>query len=340
MKAQRYRRFSAWMLAGVIFTTTALPEDTPDSKPTPADSIELIIRMDDLGFCHGVNQALKRVLETGVCTSISVMVNSPWLLEAAEILKQHPEVSVGVHLVLNCEWREYRLGPVSPAGEVPTLVDSFGHFFGTRAELMANRPNLAEVEKELRAQLDRGLQVGLNISYCDYHMGTAISTQEFREIVEKLAKEYKLAMSGYFGEQNAPNVYTPPPDQKLDWGVGIIESLPPGRHLMLFHPGTDTPEMAAMTDLNAGGVKQMSKHRQAEADVLCSPEFQSALKKRGIKLLGYRELHETELSRMKRPNDSMPYADAVNWGIQEINKRAKQADKDKQPGVVKDPYSM
>ena len=62
---------------------------------------ELIIRMDDMGFCHGANMAFKRVLEEGTATSVSLMVNSPWLGEAVEILEQHPEVSVGVHLTLN-----------------------------------------------------------------------------------------------------------------------------------------------------------------------------------------------------------------------------------------------
>lgn len=61
-------------------------------------SPRLIIRCDDIGFCHGVNMAFKRVAEAGMVSSVSVIVNTPWLDEAVEILKQHPEISVGIHL--------------------------------------------------------------------------------------------------------------------------------------------------------------------------------------------------------------------------------------------------
>ena len=72
--------------------------------------------------------------------------------ETVEILKRHPEVSVGVHVCLNSEWTPYRWGPVLPAKEVPSLVDEWGHFFGTRKDMLANKPDMDEVEKEIRAQ--------------------------------------------------------------------------------------------------------------------------------------------------------------------------------------------
>ncbi len=290
------------------------------ANPTAADAasvadttpLELVIRIDDLGYCHAANLGLKRVLEEGVCTSVSVMVSSPWFNQCVEILKQHPNVSVGVHLTLNCEWREYRLGPVLHPTDVPSLVDEFGHFKGTRAALMAAEPKLDEVERELEAQIKRGLQSGLKISYVDYHMGAAVGAREFQQIVEKLARKYDLGISRYFSESYAANVYHPAPQDKLDCAIEIINNLPStGRHLMVFHPGADTPEMAAMTDMNPGGVTEMSKHRQAETDVLCHPRFINAIKERGIKLVGYAELREQGLDRMTRPFEAPPYAEVV-----------------------------
>ena len=38
-----------------------------------------------MGFCHGANEAFARVLDHGVCTSVSVIVNTPWLDEAVAI---------------------------------------------------------------------------------------------------------------------------------------------------------------------------------------------------------------------------------------------------------------
>src|ERR1700704_1270392 len=40
-----------------------------------ANGPRLIIRTDDIGFCHGVNMAFKRVAERGMVSSASVIVN-------------------------------------------------------------------------------------------------------------------------------------------------------------------------------------------------------------------------------------------------------------------------
>jgi predicted glycoside hydrolase/deacetylase ChbG (UPF0249 family) len=268
----------------------------------------LIVRVDDTGFCHAANMALKRILQEGICTSASVIVAAPWLDEAVEILRAHPEVSVGVHLTLNCEWKEYRWGPVLPRGEVPSLVDQYGKLFGTRAELMANKPKTEEVAKELRAQIELALRKGLPISYLDYHMGAAMATREFQEVVENLAREYQLGISQYFGETYAPSVYREPPEGKLAKSLEIIRGMnEPKLYHFVVHPGMNTPEMAAMTDLNATGVKPMAAHRQAETDMLCDPSFRRAIEESGIGLVGYAELKAAGLDRMKRPWLADPY---------------------------------
>ena len=160
----------------------------------------VIIHTDDIGMCHSVNVAAKQVLETGIPVSMSVMVPCPWFVEAAEMLKKYPNVSVGIHLTLNSEWKQYRWGPVTGARAVPTLVDSVGLFFPSRTALYGNKPNLGEIETELRAQIDKALRAGLKIDYLDYHMGAAVQTLETRAIVEKLAAEYNLGISRYYDE--------------------------------------------------------------------------------------------------------------------------------------------
>src|SRR5687767_11983158 len=65
------------------------------------DKIRLIVRADDFGFSHASNMALEKLLNDGVITAASVIVNTGWLDETVEILKRHPQVSVGVHVCLN-----------------------------------------------------------------------------------------------------------------------------------------------------------------------------------------------------------------------------------------------
>lgn len=287
----------------------AASTDAPQTRPAAGGTgAGLIVRMDDIGFCHGVNLAAERILKEGVCTCVSVIVNTPWLDEAVEILKRHPEVSVGVHLTLNAEWREYRWGPVLPYSEVPSLVDRDGRFFPSRQAFFANNPRTDEVEKELRAQIELARRKGLPITYLDYHMGTAMSTPELQQVVERLAAEFKLGISQYFGETYAPTVYRAAPEQKLTAALEIIAQMTEPRvYLFVLHPGTDSPEMAAMTDLNPTGVRPMAAHRQAEADLLCNPEFKAAVRQRGLQLIGYRELAARGLDHMQRPWVAEPY---------------------------------
>src|ERR671925_2101453 len=145
----------------------------------PAAAESLIIRTDDIGMSHSVNMAMQRLVGTGMPVSVSVLFVCPWYQEAVEILKQHPQVAVGIHLALNSEWKNYRWGPVAGGSAVPSLVDENGFFFPSADALYQHKPVLAEVEKELRAQIDRGLRSGLRIDYVDAHMGTATQWPEF-----------------------------------------------------------------------------------------------------------------------------------------------------------------
>ena len=277
---------------------------SPAVRAQTASAPTLIIRTDDAGMSHSVNMALQRLIQTGYPLSVSVMFPTPWYLETVSILKQHPEVSVGIHLTLNSEWRNYRWGPVTGREAVPTLCDSNGYFFQSAEALHANHPDLGQVEKELRAQIDRALKSGLKIDYVDYHMGTAVEYPEFREIVEKLAHEYSLGMMGYFGDSTADPQYRADPANKADSLVALVNRLQSGGvTVVVTHVGIDDAELGALIDMNtAEPLADMSKNRQGELTGLTSPRFAQALKDRHIHLITYRELIGKQgLQTMRRP---------------------------------------
>jgi len=256
-----------------------------------AGQTQLLIRCDDLGMTHAVNQAFKKVAATGLPLSASVMFVCPWYQEAVAMLREMPQVAVGVHLTLNAEWQNYRWGPLCGGKTVPSLVDTCGYFFPSRQALFDNQPRLEECELELRAQIERALRSGLRIDYVDYHMGTAVSTPELRTLVEQLAREYHLGISRYFGEKDARGVYSIAPAEKADSLVQCIKQLTPGQvNLLVCHIGQAGTEMDALLDLNPHGLKDMSRHRQAECDALCSSKFHKALRRQKIQLVTYRDL--------------------------------------------------
>ena len=265
----------------------------------------MLIRCDDAGMCHAVNMAIREVIGTGMPVSVSVMFACPWYQEAVEILRGRENISVGVHLTLNAEWKNYRWGPVAGRSAVPSLVDSEGLFFPSRAALFAHSPDPAEVERELRAQIGRALRCGLKIDYLDYHMSAAVSTPELRRIVERLAREYRLGISRYFREEDLQGWYAVPVEAKKDTLLRLAGSVAGGPvRLLVFHVGLESPEMDALVDLNPFGPGKMSAHRQAELRALTSPEFQKLLKDKGVRLETYADLiREFGLDRMRAPAD-------------------------------------
>lgn len=68
----------------------------PGSAP-----VYLIIRADDGGMSHSVNMALERLIDSGLPVSVSVMFPTPWWQETVDMLRRHPNVSVGIHLTLD-----------------------------------------------------------------------------------------------------------------------------------------------------------------------------------------------------------------------------------------------
>jgi predicted glycoside hydrolase/deacetylase ChbG (UPF0249 family) len=284
-------------------STTRVVEADPAPRAANAQPTYLIIRSDDAGMSHSVNLGLQRLIESGLPVSISVMFPTPWYQETVELLKRHPSVSVGIHLTLNSEWKNYRWGPVLGRTAVPSLVDADGYFFPAADTLYRNHPDLQEVERELRAQVERALRSGLKIDYVDYHMGTVMGHPEFRAITERLAREFSLGMSGYFGEANHDPQYWAAPPAKLDSLLVMVDRLQPGLNLVVTHVGIDDAELGALLDMNTSNpLPDMSKHRQGELDALTSQRFSDALKARNIRVMTYRELVAMQgLQVMRRP---------------------------------------
>src|SRR5438128_12558842 len=268
--------------------------------------VYLIIRTDDAGMSHSVNLALQRLIDARLPISVSVMFPCPWYQETVEILKRHPEVSVGIHLTLNSEWKNYRWGPVLGRTAVPSLVDGDGYFFPSSEARHQNHSKLQEVEKELRAQIERALHSGLKIDYVDYHMGTAVRYPEFRALTERLAREYGLGMSQYFGDIRHDSQYSAAPPAKNDSLVAMVNRLQPRFNLVVTHVGIDNEELGALLDMNTSGpLPEMSKNRQGELNALTSPRFSEALKARNVRLITYRQLIEMQgLKSMRRPEET------------------------------------
>jgi chitin disaccharide deacetylase len=255
---------------------------------------EVLLRLDDVGMNHSVNEAVARVAETGMPFSVSLMSVGPRFDEAVTMLKKHPQVAVGVHLALNSEWRDYRWGPVSGRSTVPSLVDGNGNFLPSVDAFLASKYDLAEVEREMTAQVERALRSGLRISYVDGHMGTLRATPQLRAIQDRVAKRFGLGVSRDYGESYFTLWDVPVGSKKAALLARLAGAKRDTVNLVVLHVAERTPEMETLFDLNAPaqntGGSSVAAHRAAELDALLSPEALTQLRSGSVALITYTQL--------------------------------------------------
>lgn len=278
----------------------AAEECLPDSSCSEAESrargqVRLVVRADDMGLFESINEACIQAYTNGIVRSVEVLVSAPWFLHAARLLAQHPGLDVGIHLNLTCGCSFYGWRPLTHA---PGITDPDGFFY--RADVQGSnspphygfseiRPNMDEVERELRAQIELGLKKMPQTSHLSTHCGALGSSPELKALLARLSKEYKLPFA-------LPGARGVPVPGGFDKATGVtraallaqgLEMLKPGLYLIVEHPGFDTPEMRAINPFFGVGREDVTR-------MFTAPSVLSAVKRRGILLTSYREQYKQQ----------------------------------------------
>jgi predicted glycoside hydrolase/deacetylase ChbG (UPF0249 family) len=259
----------------------------------------LIVNCDDLGMCHAANAGVYESLRTGVATSATLMVPCPWAREASA---QYLGEDIGVHLTLNAEWDLYRWGPITQA---PSLLDGDGGFPRTTTDLW-DHADLDEVGRELRAQIERAILWGFDVSHIDSHMGALQLRPEFFDVYLELAVEFQLPirLSGASSERLVgfpfrtlaaeEGVVFPDHFLHVTNGVGsrraiekMLFDLRPGVTEVYLHPAADTSELRSLAPDWANRVDDL--HLLVHDSAL-----RARIDRSGVKLIGFRELRDLQ----------------------------------------------
>jgi predicted glycoside hydrolase/deacetylase ChbG (UPF0249 family) len=261
-----------------------------------ADTKLVIINADDLGSCHSANVGVFECLATGTATSATLMVPCPWAREASS---RYRGEDIGVHLTVNAEYELYRWGPVTHA---PSLLGGDGGFPRT-VEDVWDHADLDEVRRECRAQIERAILWGFDVSHLDAHMGTLQLRPEFFDVYLELAVEFGLplrmvspAMEHYVGfparavAADAGAVFTD--HFRYVGGVGSrqtfekdLATLRPGVTEFLLHPAVDSAELRSLAP---DWQRRVDDHR-----VICKEDWvRRTIEDAGGILVGYRPLRE------------------------------------------------
>lgn len=276
------------------FLLTAGPALRQENPP------ELVIRIDDMGAFHSVNEACIETYRDGIARSVEVMPVAAWFPEAVKMLRENPGLDVGLHLTLTSEWENVKWRPLT---HCPSLTDENGYFY----PMISPNPNypgqaltehdwdIREIEQEFRAQIELALKNIPQLSHITGHMVSTAFTKEVNDLTLRLAEEYGLSCIDRMDSGKTYDYqyigYSGPSDSFEEKEAGFIASLdklePGERYLFLDHPAYDDDEMQTVFHI---GYEDVAADRQGVTDLLTSPRVKQAIEERGIRLININQL--------------------------------------------------
>jgi chitin disaccharide deacetylase len=226
----------------------------------------LILNADDFGQSHGVNRGIIEAHERGIVTSASLMVRWPAAAEAAAYAREHPDLSLGLHLDFG-EWTCRRRGSWKSLYEVVSIDDAVGMAREAAGQLAAfqrlmrrdpthldshqhshRRPEVAHIFIQLAARLNVPLRAYTpEIRYCGSFYGQTGEGRSWPSLVSVSAL------------------------------IQELRKLPPGYTELSCHPGY------------ARDLRSMYRsERFREIRTLCAPAIREAIAEMGITLCSFR----------------------------------------------------
>jgi len=219
-----------------------------------------------------VNRGIIKSHEYGIVTSASLMVRWPAAAEAAAYAREHPELSVGLHVDL-CEWAFVNeawqpLYEVVPTDNAAAVVEEVARQLGAFRRLMGRYPthldshqHVHRTEPVLSVMRNEAQKLGVVLRGCEPG-------------VRYCGDFYGQSDKGY-----------PYPEGISVGGLEkILRNLPAGTTELGCHPGLDDHVESAYRN-----------ERGLECETLCDPRICSAIVEQAIVLCSFHD----HLSRIK-----------------------------------------
>jgi len=189
----------AVLLLGIVLRAGA---SEPGRRP-----IALLVRGDDMRHSLGVNQAMIKAHTEGIVTSASLMAPAPYFDDAVARCKAHPQLCPGIHVTLMAT---VPMRPISSPEEVSSLIAPNGFFYRGLEDFSAARPKIEEVEKEVRAQIQKCIGTGLRFVYLDWHMSSdgGGKRPDIAALFQRLCREYRLLYTHAHDAQDIDGRYS------------------------------------------------------------------------------------------------------------------------------------
>jgi len=149
----------------------------------------LIVNADDLGLAESVNRAIGVAHTDGILTSASLLANGSAFHDAANLARQLPRLSVGLHVNLS------QGKPISPVNEISTLVNAGGELhlapFQLWLGIVTRRVRLEHIQNEIKAQIRKLFESGITPTHFDGHLHVHVLPNIF-PLLTALAREFDV----------------------------------------------------------------------------------------------------------------------------------------------------
>ena len=262
---------------------------------------KLVVNADDFGFTRDVNRGIVEAHRSGILTATTLMATGAAFDDAVCLARETPALDIGVHLVL--------------VGEPPFPI--------TMAQLVrAMLLGHIRIYEELRAQVRRVLDAGLEPTHLDTHKHTHLLPPVL-DAVARLSEEYRIpwvrrpfdlplhsATRPAIGwakratsqalrvvRRRFARVLARHGCRSTDYFAGfqitgrynaaelaqLIRALPEGSTEFMCHPGICGDQLRAART-------RLKESRERELQALTSPEVRAALLVSGVQLVNYRGL--------------------------------------------------
>ena len=298
------------ILLAVLFSTCLFSQSKTIQEKLgyPKDAKLVIIHADDLGVSHSENAASIMAMQKGSVSSASIMVPCPWFPEIAAYAQSNPAVDLGLHITLTSEWKYYKWGPVTAKEKVPGLVNKNG-FLYSAIDSVYQTASAAEVETEIRNQVIRAKQFGVDPTHLDAHMGTALQRLDYFKAYLKIGHEFKIPVfiprileaglkvkfDTIVSDKDVlvDNILSASPQDFKNGFASFytngIKNLKPGLTYLIIHTAYDDEEMRAVTiDHPDWG----AAWRQEDLNFFSSPECKKVLKENNIYVITWKEIRD------------------------------------------------
>lgn len=246
---------------------------------------KIIINADDFGYLPSVNYGIIDAYKNGPVSSTTIMANMPGFNHAVDLAKDNPGLAIGLHLTISTGQ------PLTKINQ--GFLDERGYFkrrsayFNYEEEsILVPWMNSLEVYREWKAQIDRALEAGLNISHLDSHHHIHFH-RDFKPIAKKIAEEYKLDLRDendkvdYFDRYFDEVISSKKMDYMLlEKRLGSLRSYEVVE--IICHPAYLSKELLESSSFNI--------ERMYELATLTDKRFKEILDKYNFEIVSYRDL--------------------------------------------------